>query len=256
MIRDSNMGRYNVTTLIQRVYGRRYRLEPYPQVVSRPQYVVSKIEPVVGFIRAKRVRILVVILLALLAGGSIYYYNLLVQTEQDVLAARGKVAALKQRRNDISINLSKAVYDYSKHEHSVFTAVVALRAFLSENGVKGAEMEEVIKKLEQTGAAGAGTITEKISGAGPLSALNRLFAIAEQYPDLKLSSNFNSLMAALVDVEKDLATERIRYNDSANIYSTVLAKFPVNVYAWIFGFEAQPYYEATPEAKRFKPIEY
>ncbi|MBW1942798.1 MAG: hypothetical protein JRJ51_08180, partial [Deltaproteobacteria bacterium] len=55
-------------------------------------------------------------LLALVIGGSIYYYNLLVITEQDVLAEKGKVQALLQRRNDISINLSKATFDYSRHE--------------------------------------------------------------------------------------------------------------------------------------------
>ena len=63
-------------------------------------------------------------------------------------------------------------------------------------------------------------------------------------------------MAALVEVEKDLATERIRYNDVANTYSTVLAKFPINFHAKLFGFEEQPYYEATEEAKSFKPIDY
>jgi LemA protein len=95
-----------------------------------------------------------------------------------------------------------------------------------------------------------------LAGAASLPSLDRLLAVAEQYPDLKLSSNFDRLMKALIEVEKDLAVERIRYNDMANIYSTNLAKFPINVYAWIFGFETQPYFEATEEAQSFKPIDY
>ncbi len=255
MIRNPTMRRNGVTTLIHRAYGKRYHLDSYPQVVSRPQYYLSNIRPMMELVKQKRLRILVVLLLALIAGASIYYFNLLVQTEQDVLAAQGKMAALQQRRNDISINLSKAVLDYSRHEHSVFTAVVALRSFLSGKGVNGTELEEIIEKLKQTDVAGAGKASEMIAGAGPLS-LNRLLAIAEQYPDLKLSSNFNNLMTALVDVEKDLAVERLGYNDVANTYSTTLSKFPINIYARIFGFEKYPYFEATDEAKSFKPIDY
>jgi len=206
-------------------------------------------------VKQKRLQILVVLLFALLAGVSVYYFNLLVQTEQDVLASYGKMAALQQRRNDTSINLAKAVFDYSRHERSVFTAVVALRSFLSAKVVNGAELEKIIEKLKQTDVPGGGKASEMIAGAGPLS-LERLLAVAEQYPDLKLSSNFNSLMTALVDVEKGLAVQRLNYNDAANTYTTTLLKFPINIYAWIFGFERYPYFEATDEAKSFKPIDY
>jgi len=83
-----------------------------------------------------------------------------------------------------------------------------------------------------------------------------MLAVAEQYPDLKLSDNFNTLMAALVEVEKDLADERIKFNDAVNIYTTNLIRFPLNAYAWIFGFKSRPYFEATADASRFNPIVY
>ena len=250
------MRRDNIaTTIIRRAYGRRYRLESY-QMVSRPRYYLSRAQPVVGVIKKKKFQILIVLLFALITGGSIYYYNLLVTTEQDVLAERGKVDALLQRRNDISINLSKAVFDYSNHERGVFTAVVALRSILSENGVKDTKLEEIMKNLEQPEKVAAGKAGEKVSGADPLSALGRLLAVAEQYPDLKLSSNFLNLMTALVEVEKDLAAERIKFNDAANVYTTNRAKFPINIYAWIFGFKERHYFEATDEAKSLKPIDY
>ena len=250
------MRKDSVTTLIERAYGKRYNLDTYHGVATRPRYYLSRLRPVIALIQQRRLQILIVLLLALITGGSIYYFNLLVQTEQDVFSAKGKVAALQQRRNDISINLSKAVYDYSRHERSVFTAVVALRSFLSEKRVKGAELEEVMKNLELPKMSGAEKASEGISGAGLLYGMDRLLAIAEQYPDLKLSVNFDNLMTALIDVEKDLATERIKFNDAVNTYTTNMAKFPINVYAWIFDFKLKPYFEATEDAKSFKPIEY
>ena len=250
----------NVSTLIQRVYGRKYQLEPEHSLFAGPRYYLAKARPVVAIITEKRFQILLAILLTVMIAGSIYYFNLLVQTEQDVMAAMGKVDALQQRRNDISINLSKAVFNYSKHERSVFTAVVSLRSVLSQRSVKNPEMEAYLKKLEKTLQADV-TDAKKmpaagILGAGALSGWDRLMAVAEQYPDLKLSGNFQNLMTALIEVEKDLATERIQYNDMANLYTTTLFKFPTNFYAWAFGFKTLPYFEATSEAKRFKPIDY
>ncbi|NVL90046.1 MAG: LemA family protein [Desulfobacterales bacterium] len=249
------MRKDNVTTVIQRAYGRRYRLDS-SDMVSRPRYYLSRVEPILALIKQKRFKIITILILALVAGGSIYYYNLLVSTEQDVLASKGKVHALLQRRNDISINLSKAVFDYSRHERGVFTAVVALRSILSEKGITDSKLEELLNNFEKKGLEDSGKAGEMAVGLDPVSALSRLLAIAEQYPDLKLSSNFLSLMTALVEVEKDLAGERIKYNDAANVYTTNMAKFPINMYAWIFGFELQPYFEATDEAKRLKPIDY
>lgn len=250
------MKKVNVTALIQRAYGRKYQLYPAPSIFAAPRYYLSKARPIVALIAEKRFQIGVAILLAVVLIGSIYYFNMLVQTQQDVLAASGKVDAFKQRRNDISINLSKAALDYSRHERAVFTTVVGLRSLLSKTGGTSAELTETLQKLEQTLGTGAQTPAAMVGGANPLAALDRLLAVAEQYPDLKLSANFESLMTALIEVEKDLAAERIRYNDAANFYTTILYKFPTNFYAWVFGFKEIPYFEATHEAKRFKPIDY
>jgi len=83
-----------------------------------------------------------------------------------------------------------------------------------------------------------------------------LLAVAEQYPDLKLSNTFINLMTALIEIEKDLAQERINYNDAVNIYTTNMAKFPINIYAVLFRFKDKPYFEATDEAQKLKPISY
>ena len=252
------MGTTHVTTLIKRVYGKKYGLEPYREVSLRPGpgFYPTRVQPFLAFIREKRIRLLLFLMLAVVAAGSIYYFNLLVATEQDVLAAKGKVDALQQRRNDISINLSKAALDYSKHERSVFTVVVALRSLLAEKGVDNEKIEALIKEIDGVGTIDSAKLSEKMAGTGTLSALSRMLAVAEQYPDLKLSANFNTLMAALVEVEKDLADERIKFNDAVNIYTTNIIRFPLNVYAWIFRFKAQPYFEATKDASKFNPIAY
>ena len=245
-----------MTTLIRRVYGKRYGLDPYREVSARPRYYPAKIQPLLMFVREKRFQLLFFVILAVLVGGSIYYFNLLVSTEQDVLSERGKVNALQQRRNDISINLSQAVLDYSRHERSVFTVVVALRALLAEKGVDNVKIEDLFKEFKQSGAVDTSNLREELTGTDNLSTLSRPLAVAEQYPDLKLSSNFNNLMTALIEVEKDLAAERIKFNDAVNIYTTNIAQFPINAYAWIFGFKAQSYFEASDDAKTFKPIDY
>ena len=250
------MGTTHVSTLIKRVYGRKYDLEPYRDLSIGPRFYASKMQPLLAFVREKRIRLLLFIMLSVVAGGSIYYFNLLVATEQDVLAAKGKVEALQQRRNDISINLSKAALDYSKHERSVFTAVVALRSLLAEKGEDNAQIEALIKEISGGGAVDGAKLSEKLAGTGKLSALSRMLAVAEQYPDLKLSDNFNTLMAALVEVEKDLADERIKFNDAVNIYTTNIVRFPLNAYAWIFGFKTRPYFKATADASKFNPIKY
>ena len=59
-----------------------------------------------------------------------------------------------------------------------------------------------------------------------------------------------------MEVEKDLATERLMYNDAVNVYTTHVAKFPSNLYAWLFDFESKSYFEPTQAAKQLKPIAY
>ena len=250
------MRKDTVSTIIQRVYARKYNLAPEYEIVPASRPFLSRMKPAIEVIQKKRLQILAFVVVAALAAAAIYYFNLLTMDLSNVTTYRSTVSVLEQRRHDLSINLSKAVYDYSRHERSVLMAVVALRSFLSEKGVNSPEMEELIKeyKLPEMSAPGKGS--DKLAAMLPSSALDRLLAVAEQYPDLKLATNFQNLMAALVEVEKDLAAARTKYNDMVNIYTTHLAQFPINLHAKLFGFKAAPYFEATEDAKRFRPIDY
>jgi LemA protein len=250
------MGSKQMSRMIQSAFGRRYNLD-HLQVSSGSQYFISKLRSAFYMIQHRWVRYSSTLILLIAAAGSIFYYNLLVTTEQDVLASRGKVNALLQRRNDISINLSKAVLDYAKHERGVFTGVVALRSVLSKDAEKDPKLDEMFNRVKQQETRAGAVKTAKTPPVpGAWSPLARLLAVAEQYPDLKLSNTFINLMTALIEIEKDLASERISYNDNVNIYTTNMAKFPINIYAVLLGFKEKPYFVATDEAQKLKPIAY
>lgn len=251
--------------ILQQAYSRKYNLDEPGEITYSPHhYYPSRIYPLVAIVQSNWVRFTFLLTCLLLIALTIYCYNLLVTTEQDVLSASGKVYALLQRRNDISINLSKAVLDYSNHEIGVFTAVTGLRSILTKDSMNDPELKELLKKLEQPKAIAPNKTLAKtakksgntIPAPDPSSPLARLLAVSEQYPDLKLSATFQSLMTALIDIEKDLASERINYNDNVNTYTTNLKRFPMNIFASIFRFTVKPYFEATEEAKRLKPIKY
>ncbi|SLM32724.1 Putative LemA family protein (modular protein), magnetosome protein MamQ. Homology with gene DMR_41130 of RS-1 [Desulfamplus magnetovallimortis] len=287
-----------VTRIIRDAYGKKYKLDSHalaPRAIYFPSVreYLSLLTPVADFFRSRSIYIAALLLSIITAVMTIYYYNILVESEQMVLTAQGKVSVLMQRRNDISINLSKAVLDYSTHEREVLTAIVALRTMLSGEKNEGnffqkedgsakllpkspvtkslpgkaateklplfSNPQQVPGSLPELGLPAAFTQGKAMAALAPdtMESLGRLLlAVAEQYPDLKLSANFSSLMAALVEVEKDLATERLKFNDAVNAYTTNIAKFPSNLYAAMFNFPPQSYFEPTNDAKQLVPISY
>lgn len=250
------MNTRRMTDIIVAAYGKKYQLEPRrgPERDWR--------EALRDWLRALgdtpmdiRVRLLLGLAALVLAAATIYYYNTLIAAEHDVMMSRAQVDVFMQRRNDISINLAKALTDYSQYEQGVLTEIVKLRAAIGGGDAK-AGLEEMLKAAEKS--AGAAAPAAKPSAAEALagSSLARLLAVAEQYPDLKLSANFQSLMAALVEVEKDLAGERVKFNQAILAYANYVDKFPSNAFAFVFGFKTAPYFKATPEAQTLTPISY
>ena len=269
-----------VSDIISRAYGKRYSLKPDEIIVqskfskfgqarsginikSLVLYPLKKMK-----LSHKSALIITALSVALLLKSvlAVFYYNTLVDTQQNMFAASADVHALMQRRNDIANNLSQAVLDYSKHEKSVFTAVVSLRKFFSENSQATTDkLKQVQEYYKNMGSGGPKVPDTTASNTAPLpgatsgdmmAALSKLVAVSEQYPDLKLSTNFGTLMTALIQVEQDLATQRIKFNEQANIYTTVRAKFPGNFFALIFQFKTMNYFEANDQAKSFKVIGY
>ena len=169
---------------------------------------------------------MVLILTALpLAGCS---YNTFVGQEEAVKTQWAQVENQLQRRNDLIPNLVETVKGYAQHEEGVFKEIADARGRLL--AAKSPE-ESIAAANQQT------------------SALGRLLAIAENYPNLKANEQFNRLMDELSGTENRIAVERMRYNERVQEYNTSRRQFPANLTAKMFGFKEHPLFQAPPEAK-------
>jgi LemA protein len=184
--------------------------------------------------RTRRIgQVLVLALVASVLSGC--SYNRFVGQEEAIKAQWAQVENQLQRRNDLVPNLVESVKGYAAHETQVFQAVAESRARL----------------------AGAATPDEKIEAANQQSsALARLLAVVENYPQLKANEQFNRLMDELSGTENRIATERMRYNERVQEYNTARRQFPANVTAGVFGFKEYPFFKAPESAKDVPKVKF
>lgn len=169
------------------------------------------------------------IVLVLLFIWVINGYNGLVAKNESVQTALSQIDNQLQRRNDLIPNLVETVKKYAAHESEVFTQVAEARSKL----------------------AGAATVEDMAQAdAEVTSALSRLLAIAENYPELKANQNFIQLQDELAGTENRIAVARRDYNEVARDYNTSIRRFPTNIIAGMFGFERVEYFEASEDARR------
>ena len=260
------------------------------QIAVRRREYPSVWEPLLAFTKNQWLRITLISSAVILAIGSIYFYNLMLVTEQNMDAAYANVNALLERRHDLSANLSKAVLDYTDHERTLLTSIVSMRSDMTRHitdtspvvppavsqtaqppeahaenpAVSVGDAKAPPTAKTETAAAEHSTHpgntadhpAELKRSASELSPFAGLLAVAEHHPDLKSNGPFQAMMTGLIDVEKDLATARLQYNDMANVYTSTIGRFPVNIFAKIFRFQPAPYYTASTEARQFKPIDF
>jgi LemA protein len=155
-------------------------------------------------------------------------YNKFTTQEEAIKAQWAQVQNQLQRRNDLIPNLVETVKGYAQHEESVYKDIADSRAKL----LAAKSPEETIQAANQQ-----------------TSALGRLLAVVENYPQLKANEQFNRLMDELSGTENRIATERMRYNERVQEYNAATRRFPGNVTAKMFGFEQYPYFEAPKEAQ-------
>ena len=180
--------------------------------------------------------IAVVVLFGLIFGFMVVgRYNRLVSTSENIDGAWAQVENVLQRRADLIPNLVQTVKGYAAHEKEIFENVAAARGRLA-----GAV----------TPAAAA------VANAGLTSALGRLLAIVENYPDLKANQNFIRLQDELAGSENRIAVERKRYNDAVRVYNTAIKRFPTNFIARSFDFTEREYFEAQEEAQQVPEVEF
>jgi LemA protein len=156
-------------------------------------------------------------------------YNRFVGQEEAIKQSWAEVENQLQRRNDLIPNLVETVKGYAQHEESVFKDIADARSRLL-----------AAKSPEETIAAANQQTT----------ALGRLLAVAENYPQLKANEQFNRLMDELAGTENRIAVARMRYNERVQDYNASRRQFPANLTAKVFGFKEYPYFQAPPEAKQ------
>jgi LemA protein len=169
----------------------------------------------------------IVILLLILVG----MFNRLVRLRNRAENAWAQVDVQLRKRYDLIPNLVETVKGYAAHERGTFEEVTAAR----------------------TAAQQAQGVAEQAQAENVLTAaLGRLFAVAEAYPQLRATENFQQLQAQLSDVEQNIAVSRQVYNDTVLSYDNALETFPTNVIAGMFHFNPREYFQ-TEEATRAAP---
>lgn len=173
--------------------------------------------------------------LLILAVYVIMTYNGLVTLRARIQEALSGIDVQLKRRADLIPNVLETVKGYAKHEKSVFEEVTKARSAL----MKADSLQEK--------AAANNMVT---------SALKSLFAVAEAYPDLKASTNFQDLQRQLEDTEDKVAYSRQFYNSNVLDFNTKIVTFPSNMVANVFGFKAFEYFQATDEERKSVKVQF
>ena len=172
---------------------------------------------------------IIIVVLILIILFFVSTYNSLVGLRNKVKDQWAQIDVQLKRRCDLIPNLVETVKGYAKHEKGSFADFSKDRnTFFSAKSP-----EDEIKA--------SGEIT---------SALNKLFALAEAYPELKANENFMSLQNTLSDTEDKISYARQFYNDNVMNYKNKIEMFPSNIVAGIFNFKPEPFFEATEEERK------
>lgn len=171
----------------------------------------------------------VLVVLALILVG---LYNKLVRLRNHCENSWAQVDVQLKKRHDLIPNLVEAVKGYATHERGVFDEVTKARAAAQQ--AQGAQ--------EQGAAEGMLT-----------AALGKVFAVAEAYPQLRATENFQQLQAQLTEVESQIAVSRQVYNDTVLSYENALETVPTSVIAGMFHFKPHEYFEVEDAAAREAP---
>ncbi|MFN2470261.1 MAG: LemA family protein [Gaiellaceae bacterium] len=172
------------------------------------------------------------VILVLLALAVVLLYNRLVRLRNRTENAWAQVDVQLRRRYDLIPNLVETVKGYAAHERETFEEVTRARTAAQE-----------ARTVEEQGAA------ENVLTA----AIGRLFAVAEAYPELRATENFQQLQAQLEETESKIAVSRQVYNDTVLTYDTALESVPTNILAGVFGFQPRAYFEIEEPAAREAP---
>lgn len=171
-------------------------------------------------------------------------YNQMVEKDEEVSTAWSNVEAQYQRRADLTPNLVSTVKGYAQHESSTLEAVISARSKATQITVDPTNLSA--EKLAEYQKA-QGEIT---------SALGKLLAITENYPELKANESFSELQAQLEGTENRITEARKRYNTAVQDYNILIRSFPNNLFAGMFGFSKKEKFEADESASKAPTVSF
>lgn len=172
---------------------------------------------------------ILIVVLVLIVLWLVFVYNRLVVLKNRVREASADIDVQSRRRYDLIPNLVETVKGYMQHEKTVLENVTAARSALLSAG------SDIHKKAEAE---------NMLSGA-----LKTLFAVAENYPQLRASENFLKLQDELSDTENKLQAARRFYNTNVRDFNTAIERFPNNLITKILGFKPYEFFEAELKEK-------
>jgi LemA protein len=175
-------------------------------------------------------------IIIIIAGIFIYYYNRFAILENRIENSASQIDVQLKRRADLVPNLVKTVQGYAKHEKKIMEAVTKARADMMKAG----------SNLSQKVKAG-----DALQGA-----LSRLFAIAENYPNLKANENFLQLQNELSAIEDKVAYSRQYYNDSVLAYDNATSVFPGVLFFHMYGKQKKDYIKIAESEKKVPEVKF
>ena len=181
------------------------------------------------------IELIILVIIILIVVVFVYLYNSLVKLRNRVKNAWSQIDVQLNRRADLIPNLVETVKGYAKHEKTVFENVTAARAGLMN-----------AKTVQETAEAN-NVLTET---------LKSLFAVAENYPDLKASENFRELQGQLEETENKIAYSRQFYNDTVLMYNNKCQMVPSNVIASLFNFQEEEFFEIEETKREVPKVEF
>lgn len=188
--------------------------------------------------------IITVVVIALVAIWGISSYNGLVSMDENVSNQWANVETQYQRRSDLIPNLVNTVKGYAKHESETLESVMAARSQATQ------------VKIDPSNCTPQQLAAYQKAQGDVTTALGKLLAITENYPDLKANQNFLELQSQLEGTENRINVARKDFNDTAKKYNTSLRRFPRNIVASMFGFEKRAYFEAEAGAEKAPKVEF
>lgn len=184
------------------------------------------------------------IVLGVVAIYGVSTYNGMVRLDEEVSTKWSNVESQYQRRSDLIPNLVATVKGYATHEQGTLDSVISARAEATQTkiDISNATPEQLAN-------------FQKVQGSLS-SALSRLMAVSESYPELKANENFKELQSQLEGTENRINVVRKEFNAAAQTYNTEIRQFPGTIVASVFGFKTRAYFEADEGAEKATEVKF